>query len=209
MPDGAPSPVRLRRAPEIGERGYKRLARDAYFTKELWVTEAGLSKLTLRGKVWECACGLGHMTRVLEAAGYDVVSTDISRRRYDGLFARLDFTRTTELPVDGIGTIFTNPPNSLADAFVHHAVQLMKPVRGMVVMLLDHSYVAAGPTRDFLFEPPMPFAGWIVVTRRPKWIDDPKRLKPGEKKRTGPRRNYAFGVWDWRHEGPATIARVR
>ena len=206
--EGLAPQIKNRKPPAIGERGYKRVPGDAYFTKP-WVTAAGLQKIKPRGIVWECACGIGNMTRVLEEQGHQVVSTDISRRRYDGLFARMDFLKSSAPPDPRVETIFTNPPNSLADAFALHAIELMRPVRGMVVMLFDHSYVAAGPTRDILFEPPMPFAGWIVVTKRPKWIDEPKRMKPGEQKKKGPRRNYAFGVWDWQHRGPAIIQRVR
>ena len=207
MPDGTLK-VKIRKPPQIGERGYVRIAGEAYFTRP-WLTEAGLSRIALRGVVWECACGAGHMTRVLAAHGHTVVSTDIAEHGFDGQSATLDFLATQAPPDPRIGTIFTNPPNCLADAFAWHAIQLMKPVGGMVVMLFDHAYVAAGPTRDALFERPMPWSAWIVVTRRPKWFDDPAALTPEERRKKGPRRNYAFCVWDWQHEGPPVIARVR
>lgn len=35
--------------------------------------------------VWECACGEGHISKVLESHGYDVVSTDLVYRGYGRL----------------------------------------------------------------------------------------------------------------------------
>lgn len=34
------------------------------------------------GPIWEPACGQGHMSRVLEDAGHDVISTDLVHRGY-------------------------------------------------------------------------------------------------------------------------------
>lgn len=33
-------------------------------------------------KVWECACGEGHLSKVLESKGYDVISTDLIDRGF-------------------------------------------------------------------------------------------------------------------------------
>ena len=35
--------------------------------------------------VWECACGEGHISKVLESHGYNVVSTDLVYRGYGRL----------------------------------------------------------------------------------------------------------------------------
>ena len=44
-----------------------------------------------RGK-WECACGMGHLSKVLKDKGiYDVISSDIVNRGYG---CQLDFLRT-------------------------------------------------------------------------------------------------------------------
>lgn len=208
--DGTLSHPKPRTPPERGEYGYERRKGDAYFT-QAWVTRAGLKLIVPRGIVWEPACGMGHMTNVLEEHGHRVVSTDIARHGYDGQTDEADFLNTRSLPDPAVRTIFTNPPNRLADAFAFHAIELMRAVDGMVVMLFEHGFVAAGPTRDALFDPPMPWSAWIVITRRPRWIEEaPAVLEPvTKKKKKGPRRNYAFCVWDWRHRGPPVIARVR
>jgi len=61
--------------------GYAREGRDFYATPA-WVTEALLAHIKLRGPVWEPCCGTGAMSRVIEAAGYQVHSTDIADRGY-------------------------------------------------------------------------------------------------------------------------------
>ena len=57
--------------------------------------------------VWECACGEGHISKVLESHGYDVVSTDLVYRGY-GRLNPCDFL--LENVVDFSGDIITNPP---------------------------------------------------------------------------------------------------
>lgn len=81
-------------------------------------------------KVWECACGGGHLAERLKQLGHDVVSTDLVDRGYgadgvDFLLQSDDF---------GVDCILTNPPYKLATEFVEHAMHLMgdKPV----IMLL-------------------------------------------------------------------------
>ena len=62
------------------ESGYKRIKGDCYETPE-WVTRALLPHLGNIKSVWEPAAGSGKMARVLEAAGLQVLSTDISAGR--------------------------------------------------------------------------------------------------------------------------------
>ena len=57
--------------------------------------------------VWECACGEGHISKVLESHGYNVVSTDLVYRGY-GRVIPCNFL--TENVADFNGDIITNPP---------------------------------------------------------------------------------------------------
>ena len=51
--------------------------REDYYATEPKATE-WLGKLErFEGRIWEPSCGEGHMSRVLEAAGYEVVSRDL------------------------------------------------------------------------------------------------------------------------------------
>ena len=62
------------------ESGYERIELDCYETPE-WVTRALLPYLGSIKLVWEPAAGSGKMARILEAAGLQVLSTDISAGR--------------------------------------------------------------------------------------------------------------------------------
>ena len=71
-------------------------------------------------KVWEPACGGGHLSRVLEAHGYSVRNSDIVDRMGDGGVELLDFIEgDTEV---WEGDIITNPPYSFAQEFVEKAL---------------------------------------------------------------------------------------
>lgn len=94
---------------------------DLYPTDERW-TELLLRQADIRGPIWECASGKGHIVRVCERRGYTVRPTDIMTGD--------DFLKMGE-PWDG--SIITNPPYSHADAFIHHALELASE---QVVMLL-------------------------------------------------------------------------
>jgi hypothetical protein len=83
--------------------------------------------------------------------------------------------------------IVTNPPYSLATAFIEHALRLTLPRRGKVVMLLRHDFDTAS-SRHHLFGGNEAFKKKVVLTRRPRWIEGS----------TGsPRHNFAWYIWDW------------
>jgi hypothetical protein len=67
--------------------------------------------------VWECACGEGHMSKELIKGGFKVVSTNLTDRGY-GLRG-VDFLKQQTAVAS---SIVTNPPFSLADDFVAHAL---------------------------------------------------------------------------------------
>jgi hypothetical protein len=64
-----------------------------------------LSVEHFEGTIWEPACGDGAISKVLEAAGYDVISTDLIDRGFGQ--GGVDFLKTTK----ALGrNIVTNPP---------------------------------------------------------------------------------------------------
>lgn len=107
------------------ESGYARIEHDNYETPQ-WVARALLPHLPEPPpRIWECAAGTGQMASALISAGYDVISTDITTGQ--------DFLTCD--PVQ-CGAIVTNPPYALAQEFIEHALELTKPLAGMVAMLL-------------------------------------------------------------------------
>lgn len=90
---------------------------DFYSTPE-YATLALLSKEPFTGRIWECACGDGAISKVLIENLYDVVSTDLYEHN-GHKHALMDFLKvnTTLAP-----NIVTNPPFSLAYEFIDHAI---------------------------------------------------------------------------------------
>jgi hypothetical protein len=141
--------------------------------------------------VWEPACGEGHISQRLARYSAGVFSTDLFDRGYGK--APLDFLAQTKLPGNEkhqATAIITNPPfGDLAEQFIRTALELTKPVDGMVAMFLRNEYdMASG--RDDLFEGHPAFMLKICVTKRPRWIEGSKG---------SPRHSYAWFVWDWNY----------
>jgi hypothetical protein len=97
-------------------------------------TRALLSVERFDGTIWEPACGQGHISKVLAAAGHTVVSTDLAPCWNFGEGGH-DFLAEN---APRAKHIVTNPPygRGLADAFVTHALALTKRTGGTVAMLL-------------------------------------------------------------------------
>lgn len=88
--------------------------------------------------------------------------------------------------------IATNPPFSIAEQFIRHALSLTESTGGKVAMLLPMAYDCAKGRRD-LFEKP-PFKAKYTLTKRIRWTNL-------EQKAAGPSMNHAWFVWDWSYEG--------
>jgi hypothetical protein len=167
------------------DSGYERKERDLYETPE-WVTMVVLQHLRLSvTNIWEPACGSGKMVRALRERPYTVRATDIE--------TGTDFLKESD--PSGADAIVTNPPYAQAYAFIVHAINLMEPVKGMVAMLLRTDFDHA-KGRVHLFTE-LPFKKKVVLTKRIKWFEDSK----GQ-----PSFNHAWFIWDWKHEGPPTLA---
>jgi hypothetical protein len=63
-------------SPRYGPGAYERQANDYYGTPS-WVTELLTNTVRLRGVVWEPCAGQGALAKVIAAAGYKVVATDL------------------------------------------------------------------------------------------------------------------------------------
>jgi len=182
----------------LGTSGYDRKPADRYYTIESWITEALLARIQLRGAVWECAAGAGHMLGVLEAAGHRMVASDIAGTGL-GCAAAIaqDFLAARSLPA-GVESIVTNPPyhKQAPKKFIDHALRLTREREGIVAMLCRHEYDAAAGRR-YLFDRP-PFRQKLVLTKRPLWIEG--------RQKAGPRFPFSWYVWDWRWAGPAQLS---
>lgn len=110
--------------------------------------------------IWEPACGEGHISKVLQAHGYEVISTDLVYRGF-GDPEPLDFLKET---LDGFeGDIITNPPYSVGFEFVQRALESVRP-GGKVAMLLKVQFLE-GQKRGVFFKGTPPRTVYISSSR--------------------------------------------
>ena len=118
---------------------------DYYATDPAAVDYLLSSGVKLSQKIWECACGEGHLSKRLSALGYDVTSTDLIYRGFG--VGGVDFLQETS----GFdGDIITNPPYKYALDFVCKALELI-PEGRKVFMFLKLQFLE-GKARRALFD---------------------------------------------------------
>ena len=185
--------------------GYERLENDLYPTP-FWATMALLPHLGSRSlRIWEPCAGKGNITVVLQDYHY-MTSTD--KHTYDGSFCPvhrgLDFLDdASDLAADDLSAkpfnaIVTNPPFDNVEAFLKRALELTKPRKGLVAMLLKIDF-DSGDSRHHLFRDNPAWDCKVVLTKRITWVHTPgKDSKPSQ--------NNAWFIWNWaREEGPPKI----
>lgn len=134
--------------------------RDFYPTP-MEVPWALLKAEQITGSIHECACGNGAMTRIFEKVGFKVVSTDIHPL---GVGEKISFFDVTEPLADNI---ITNPPFDLAEEFIRHALEVLKPQ--MLALVLKSTYWHAA-SRKKLFDQHRPAAIYPLLWR-PDFMD--------------------------------------
>lgn len=184
--------------PAMGNLDYLRRDEDFYPTPE-WMTlnivpilqQLSLLPTIQSGQIiWEPACGDGAISKVLidQLPEYQVVSTDLVDY---GFGTQADFFTTKFY--SNTGLIITNPPyGDNAEEFVRHALELMRPIQGKVVMLLRNEWDSSKRRMD-LFNSCAAYRAKIVATTRPRWIEGTKG---------SPRHNYSWFCWDWNNPRP-------
>lgn len=165
--------------------------KDHFYPTHPGATKALLSVEKFNGPIWECACGEGDMSRVLEAEGYQVISTDLVDRGFGE--SRIDFLMEWEARAPNI---ITNPPFKNAKDFCDHAVNL---TTGKVAMFLRLAFLE-GVERGNWF-PMTPLARvWVMSRRVPMHRERLAQDGDGHGSIA-----FAWFVWDHAHEGPPTL----
>jgi hypothetical protein len=97
--------------------------KDDYYATSPDAIDALLKNVTIprTTRIWECACGEGHLSKRLTELGFDVYSSDKVNRGYGEV---KDFFDCRE-KLDANTLILTNPPYKCAMEFVLHALDLL------------------------------------------------------------------------------------
>ena len=173
--------------------GYARKERDLYETPE-WVTEALIPFLPAHQRILEPAAGTGRIARVLKR--HTTINT-MDVKAHDSVDDVADFLQVPEGNWNGI---VTNPPYDQAEAFCEHALRLMESTGGFVAMLLRTDFDHA-KSRTHLFRDCPAYARKIVLLKRIVWF-----VEDNGKPKASPSYNHAWFLWNWKQEGPATLA---
>ena len=180
----------------VGRAPLRDRGNDLYETPEC-ATLALLRAEKLPKRIWECACGHGAIVTILRAYGHDVVASDLVDYGDPTCFYRRDFLLEHKLP-NGCECILTNPPFSLAEDFVEHALELCPHV----IMLLRLAFLESERrsrildtgtlARVHVFRKPLP------MMHRHGW----------EGRRASSAMAFAWLCWDRSHNGPPTLHRI-
>ena len=165
-----------------------------YYATEPRAMELLLAEERFAPVVWECACGEGHLSKVLETHGYEVISTDLIYRGF-GDPEPLDFLKNTL--EDFEGDIITNPPYKYAVEFVQQALNSVRP-GGKVAMFLKLQFLEGQSRKEFFLHNP-PKTVYVSASRLVCALN-------GEFKDNLPRAvAYAWYVWEKGYTGDTVI----
>ena len=142
------------------------------------------------GNIWECACGDGAISKILEEKKYNVYSSDLIDRGYG--HTGIDFLKTYRRT----DNIITNPPFKLGTEFVYQACHLASK---KVAMLCRINFLE-GVARGKMFKN-TPLKNVYVFSRRITFINPDS----GKKSHGGGMLAFAWFIWEKDYNGKPTI----
>lgn len=174
----------------------ERESNDFYATDPMAIDKL-VGVMSLPSKIWECACGLGHLSEELKSFGFKVVSTDLVDRGYGDV---VDFLQTKDIP-EGCTCILTNPPYKYALDFIKHSLDLL-PENALCIMFLKTTFLEGQKRYDELFSknPPhyvLQFSRRVLCAKNGEF----QRMKDGG----GSAVSYAWFVWKKGYQGNTVI----
>ncbi len=156
-----------------------------FFPTPAWATYALMENEKFDGQVWECACGDGAMSQVIEEYGNSVYSSDLYDRGYGE--SDIDFLDANDVR----DNIITNPPYNAAQGFVEQAAKVTKK---KFALLLRLAFLEGANRANTIFAENPPSRVWVFserITFYPK----------GAVKAGSGTTAYAWFVWDKEHTG--------
>lgn len=161
-----------------------------FYPTPRWATFALIDNEPFQQDIWECACGDGAMSRVLEETGNQVHSSDLYDRGYGEIGHDFLTTRRRHR------NIITNPPFHSAQGFVATA---LKQAEGKFALLLRLAFLEGANRARTIFQVHPPSRVWVFSERITFY---PKGAKITGSGTTA----YAWYVWDKDHSGPTELA---
>jgi hypothetical protein len=172
--------------------GYER-QKDDFYPTPLRAIEALLKAESFEGDIWEPACGNGAISKVLEAAGHRVVSSDLVDRGYGEIGHDFLMEWKPRAP-----NIITNPPFKLAVPFVRKSLDLYS---GKIAMLLKIAFLEGRERADLFANSPL--ARVHVFSQRLAFV--PGGSLPIRKLDGGGMMAFAWFIWERGYAGKPTL----
>lgn len=92
----------------IGAHGISERQEDDFYATDPLAIDELLKVETFYHDIWECACGMNHLSYRLKRYGFNVKMSDIKKRIDDDRIEIIDFLKVKNYTWDG--DIITNPP---------------------------------------------------------------------------------------------------
>lgn len=180
---------------------HERAGRDFYATHPD-ATRKLLEQEKFSKGIWECACGAGHISKVLQESGYKVYSSDIvyRYRHVDNAIGNhvIDFLNDAP-PSKGGYDIVTNPPYKYAQEFVERALRLLSD--GHKCAFLLRLQFLEGIKRRKLFDANPPKTVYVFSKRVQCCINGEFEKYKG----VGSAIAYAWFVWQKGYKGDTVV----
>jgi len=160
-----------------------------FYPTPTWAVMALIDNEKFEGDIWECACGDGEMSAVLQTTGNDVYSSDLYNRGYGD--SGLDFLKSSRTA----DNIVTNPPFNSAEDFV---LQAEKLARKKYAFLLRLAFLEGGSRQKRIFNITPPSRVWVFSERITFYPRDAEIKGSGTTA-------YAWFVWDKSHTGQTEL----
>ncbi len=127
-----------------------------FFPTPTWATEALIDNERFDGDIWECACGNGAMSEVLERVSPNTYSSDLYDRGYGE--TGLNFLDTNKR----FANIITNPPYNAAEGFVNSCIDLADQ---KFALLLRLAFLEGANRQRTVFSRNPPSRVWVFSER--------------------------------------------
>lgn len=160
---------------------------------EIFLNALERDNFKLHQNIWECACGMGHLSEVLKNRGYKVKSTDLIDRGYG--IGNIDFLKSP--PNSWDGDILTNPPYKLAKEFVEQALSVGK--NGCYIIMFLKIQFLEGKARRKLFSNYPPKYIYVNSERQTAYIKGDMSIKKGSAV------CYCWFIWEKGFKGAPII----
>ena len=146
----------------IGATGHSKEAREIndFYATDPIAAEWLLKIENIKGKIWEPACGLKHLSNIFEKHGYEVRSSDLINRCGNEVY---DFVDPVNIEKWN-GNIITNPPYKYSLEFVKKSLQMITSSEFKICMFLKTQWLE-GKERGIFFRKNPPKKIWVSSSR--------------------------------------------